>query len=71
VQLVPLLLLLSSMLSTARMASGVGPLAAFAVALVPFVLFFLLEGLKERALAPLLPDPEMLRQAAASVLARG
>lgn len=59
----PLLILISSMLSTARMASGVGPLASLVVVLVPFVLMMTVVPMGMQALAPLLPDPEVLREA--------
>lgn len=64
--LVPLLLLLSSMSSAARMAAGVGPIAAMIVVLVPFVLMFLAEPMIHQVLAPWLPDPETLRNLAAT-----
>jgi hypothetical protein len=63
VSLLPLLLLLSAMSSTARMAAGVGPIAAVVVVLVPFVLMFLVEPLVHQLLAPWLPDPQSLRDA--------
>lgn len=61
---VPLALLFGALRSTARMASGAGPLASYAIALVPFVVMIFAQELLGRALAPLMPDPEVLRQAA-------
>ena len=60
----PLVLLISSMLSGARVASGVGPIAALVVALVPFVVMILATQLGLlQVLAPWIPDPEAVRQA--------
>jgi hypothetical protein len=52
-------LLFSSMLATARMASGVGPIAALAVVLVPFVVLALSLQLGLPRLEPLLPDVDV------------
>ena len=60
----PLALLFTALRSTARMASGVGPLASLATAIVPFVVMLLVQGLLEGAIAPWMPDPEMTRQLA-------
>jgi hypothetical protein len=54
----PFVVLFSSMLSTARMASGVGPIAALAVVLVPFVLFLLVGNIGMHALEPWLLGPQ-------------
>lgn len=54
--IVPLLVLISSMLATARMASGVGPVAALVVVLVPFVLMMVITPMGMQALSPLLPS---------------
>lgn len=64
--LVPLVVLISSLLSTARMASGVGPIAALVVVLVPFVLMMVFTPIGMQALRPWLPDPEVVRQLAGS-----
>lgn len=61
--LVPLIVLISSMLATARMASGVGPVASLFVVLVPFVLMMAITPLGMEALEPLLPDSETIRRA--------
>ncbi len=61
--LVPLLVLLSSMLATARMASGVGPIAALIVVLVPFVVMMVGIPLGMQAIEPWLPDVDAVRQA--------
>lgn len=53
-----LVLLFSSMLATARMASGVGPIAALVVVLVPFVVLALCFQLGMPRLEPLLPRVE-------------
>jgi hypothetical protein len=63
VSLLPLLMLLSSMLATARMASGVGPIASLVVVLVPFIVMMVFMPLGMQALDPWLPDSEALRQA--------
>lgn len=60
--MLPLLMLISSMLSTARMASGVGPIASLVVVLVPFVLLMTVAPLGFQAIEPWLPDPELLRE---------
>lgn len=60
--LVPLIVLISSLLATARMASGVGPIAALVVVLVPFVLMMVFTPIGIEALRPWLPDPEIARQ---------
>ncbi|HHH28106.1 MAG TPA: hypothetical protein ENK57_07145 [Polyangiaceae bacterium] len=65
--LLPLMLLLWSMTATARM-SGVGPFAAMAVTLVPFVALFLIEPLLIDIVRPLLPDPELMREAAQRIV---
>lgn len=62
--LLPLLVLLSSMLATARMASGVGPIASLIVVLVPFVVMMVCVQLGMETIAPWLPDSEAIRQAA-------
>lgn len=59
--MVPLLMLISSMLSAARMASGVGPIASLAVVLIPFVLLMTVTPMGMQAIRPWLPDPEVLR----------
>lgn len=61
--LVPLIVLISSMLATARMASGVGPIAALVVVLVPFVLMMVLTPLGMQAIHPWLPDSEAIQRA--------
>ncbi len=61
---VPLVVLFSSMLATARMASGVGPFAALVVVLVPLVVVGFAEPMMLQALAPFLPDPHTLEQVA-------
>jgi hypothetical protein len=61
--MLPLLLMISSMLSTARMASGVGPIAALVVVLVPFALMTIVGPLGMQMLRPWMPDPEVLREA--------
>ena len=53
----PLALLFTALRSTARMASGVGPLASLATAIVPFVVMLLVQGLLDGAIAPWMPDP--------------
>lgn len=60
--LVPLIVLISSMLATARMASGVGPIAALVVVLVPFVVMMVFTPIGMQALAPWLPDSEAIRR---------
>lgn len=60
--MLPLLVLISSMLSTARMASGVGPIASLVVVLVPFVLMMTVAPMGMQALAPWLPDPAVIRE---------
>lgn len=50
--LVPLVLLLASMRAVARMGSGAGPIATFAILIVPLSLMFLAQGM----LAPLAPS---------------
>jgi hypothetical protein len=64
--LVPLIVLISSLLAIARMASGVGPIAALIVVLVPFVLMMVVTPIGLSALRPWLPDPEVVRQLAGS-----
>ncbi len=64
--LFPLIVLISSMLSGARVASGVGPIAALVVVLVPFVVMMLVTPLGMRAIDPWLPDAEAVRQAVGS-----
>ncbi|HJL16414.1 MAG TPA: hypothetical protein RMH99_12205 [Sandaracinaceae bacterium LLY-WYZ-13_1] len=61
-RLAPLLLLLSSMSGAARMAAGVGPVAALAVVLVPFLLMFLAEPMIHDLLSPWLPDAASLQE---------
>lgn len=61
--LVPLIVLISSMLATARMASGVGPVAALVVVLVPFVVMMVFTPIGLEALTPWLPDSESIRRA--------
>lgn len=61
--MLPLVLLFWALRATARMAAGVGPLAAYAVALVPFVVMIFVDQLLGRALEPLMPDPEVMRRA--------
>jgi hypothetical protein len=63
VSLLPVLLLVSSLLSTARIASGVGPLASLLVVLVPIVLMMVFTPIGMEALRPWLPDPEIVRRA--------
>lgn len=65
--LLPLIVLISSLLATARMASGVGPIAALFVVLVPFFLMMVLDQMAMHALQPWMPDPELARQAAGVV----
>jgi len=60
--MVPLLMLVSAMLSTARMASGVGPVASLVVVLVPFVLLMTVAPIGLEAIRPWLPDPELIRE---------
>jgi hypothetical protein len=55
--LVWFLLLFSSMLATARMASGVGPFASLLVVIVPFVVLSVGWPLAMRPLEQLLPEP--------------
>lgn len=64
VSLLPLMFVLWSMVSGARVA-GVGPIAAMVVVLVPFLVMFLVEPLLIEGLSSLgvLPDPATLREA--------
>lgn len=62
-QMLPLVLLFWSLRATARMASGVGPLASYLTAILPFVVMVLAQEFVGRALAPLLPDPEVIQRA--------
>ncbi len=62
VTLLPLMLLLWSMTSAARVA-GVGPIASMVVVLIPFVVLFLVEPLALEMIRPLLPDSEAIREA--------
>jgi hypothetical protein len=61
---VPLILLLSTMVSTARMGAGVGRFTSFIVVMVPVVVMMLSQIYLERALAPFLPDSEAISAAA-------
>ncbi len=61
--LVPLIILISSMLATARIAAGVGPIASLVVVLVPVVLMMLLTPMGLQALQPWLPDSEQIQRA--------
>lgn len=61
--IVPIIVLISSMLATARMASGVGPVAALVVVLVPFVVMMVFTPIGMQALHPWLPDAETIRHA--------
>lgn len=70
-QMLPLVLLFWALRATARMASGVGPLASYLAAIVPFVVMVLAQEFLGRALSPLMPDPEQLRQAIGSMAAAG
>ena len=60
--LLPLLVLLWSMTSTARIA-GVGPLAAMVVVIVPFLAMMFAEPLVIELVEPWLPDPAAVQQA--------
>lgn len=62
ISLTPLMILLWSMTSAARMMR-IGPVAAMLVVIVPFVLLIFGEMLVLEALAPWLPDSEAIRQA--------
>lgn len=55
VSLIPFFLLLSSMRATARLAAGVGPVAAVVVVLVPFGVFTVIELLTGPLVAPWMP----------------
>ena len=70
ISLLPLMALLWSMTSTARVA-GVGPIASMVVVLIPFVVLFLVEPLALEAIRPLLPDSEAIRQAVESASLSG
>lgn len=70
-QMLPLVLLFWALRSTARMASGVGPFASYLAAIVPFVVMVFAQELLGRAIAPLMPDPEQLRQAIGSAAGTG
>jgi hypothetical protein len=52
-----LILLFASMLSTARMASGVGPFASMAVVIVPFIVLSVGSMVAAEKLSPFLPRP--------------
>jgi hypothetical protein len=56
--LVPIVLLFYAMLATARMASGVGPVLAMIVVLVPIALFAFVREVGQDRLSPLMPHPE-------------
>jgi len=62
ISLMPLMLMLWSMTSTARMMR-VGPFASMIVVMIPFVLLILVEPLVLSMLTPWLPDSETLRDA--------
>lgn len=70
-QLVPLLLLLFAMRSSARLASGVGPFASLVVIFVPFALLFASQMLLEPVVRPLMPKPVSAAPAAPTSPARG
>ncbi len=63
ISLLPLLLLLWSMTSTARVA-GAGPVASTVVVLVPFLAMMFAEPMLLDLISPWLPDSEALREAA-------
>jgi hypothetical protein len=52
--LVPIVLLLAAMRSVARMGSGAGPIATFAILIVPLTILFIAQGM----LGPLAPNAE-------------
>jgi hypothetical protein len=60
--LVPIILLLAAMRSVARMGSGAGPVATFAILIVPLTLMFIAQAM----LAPLAPDAASITAAAGS-----
>jgi len=60
ISLLPLMALLWSMTSTARMA-GVGPFASMVVVLIPFIVLFLVEPLAIEMLQPFLPDSSAIQ----------
>lgn len=64
ISLLPLMFVLWSMISAARVA-GVGPFAAMIVVLVPFLVMFIVEQTMMKGLSSLgvLPDPELIREA--------
>jgi hypothetical protein len=57
---VPIVLLLAAMRSVARMGSGAGPIATFAILIVPLTLMFIAQGMLE----PLQPDSAEIQAAA-------
>ena len=67
---IPLVLLVGAMWSTARMGAGAGPVASVAAIMVPVALMAIAEPMALRVLAPLLPDPEATQQAAAALVQR-
>lgn len=63
VSVIPVVLLFWTLRATARMATGVGPLASYLVAILPFVVMALVYGLIGRGLEVLMPMSPELRQA--------
>ena len=61
--LVPLMLLLAAMISTARQAHGVGPIMSMVIVLASFLAMYIAEHALYQLMGPLLPSSEALRQA--------
>ena len=61
--LVPIVLLLAAMRAVARMGSGAGPIATFAILMVPLSLLFI----SHQMLSPLQPTPEEIEAATPTV----
>jgi hypothetical protein len=65
--MVPIVLLLASMRSVARMGSGAGPIAAIGIIVVPFLLMQLTLWIAISQIAPFMPDQAALTAAAQSL----
>jgi hypothetical protein len=70
IEMVPLALLAMTLFASARMGSGAAMLPSFAIVAVPLIGLVVGQLLVEEAIRPLVPDPEVVREAVEAAVTR-